>query len=320
MATILYCFDLPYLELGELEQAHRIIRPPRGRDFTEAELREYLPEAEIVCSVFARPFTAEHMALAPKLRLIANYGVGYDNIDVAAATARSILVTNTPQAVITATAELTLALILACSRRITELDSLIRSTPGEKPLLGRLDRLGFDLAGESLGILGYGNIGAAVAQRARAFGMELYYHKRQRLSPEEEAAQGLHYLPPTELLSRCRIISLHTPYSAATHHLIGRDELALMRPDALLINTARGAVVDEVALIEALEQGRIAGAGLDVYEQQDVPNARLCQLPQVVMTPHSGTATSGTRAAMAREQLESVRSYLYEGHPRNLVG
>ena len=309
MATILYCFDLPLDSLDGLEETHRVIRPPRGRDFSDEELRQLLPEAEVVCTVFGRPFGDELMALAPRLRLIANYGVGYDNIDLDAARARGIAVTNTPRAVIVATAELTFALLLACSRRVVELDGLIRRTPGVKPQIGRMDYLGFDLEGETLGILGYGNIGAAVARRARAFGMKVYYYKRHRLSAEE-ADEGISYLSMDELLAHCRVLSVHTPYSAETHHLIDARALAKMRPDAVLINTSRGAVVDEAALVEALTQRRIAGAGLDVFEQQDCASVALSALPQIAMTPHTGTATTSTRRAMALEQLAAVRGFL----------
>ena len=203
-----------------------------------------------------------------------------------------------------------MALLLSCSRRIVELDTMIRRSPGVKVAMGRTDRMGLPLAEKILGIVGYGNIGEAVAMRCRAFGIKVIYYKRHRLSPQEEEAKGITYASLDELLRTSDVVSLHTPYSPETHHLIGERELALMPAHAILINTARGAVVDEEALLRALQRGSIAAAGLDVFEHNDCPLAELSALPNVVMTPHVGTQTKDARLKMNHEMLENVARFL----------
>lgn len=310
MAKILVTFDTVDEGFELIDQAHQVIRPPRGRDFSTEELYELLPEADVLCTSFDYPTRATLLQQAHKLHLIANFGVGYNNIDIDYARAHGIAVTNTPQAVILPTAELTLALMLDCARRVSELDRLIRRTPGQRPTIGRMGYLGVHLAGKTLGLIGYGRIASAVAVRARAFGMKILYNKRMPLSQEEEARQGITYASLDTLLSTSDFISIHTPYSMETHHFIGERELAKMKPTAIFINTARGAVVDEEALVQALQQGTIMAAGLDVFEQQDNPHPSLCTLDNVCMTPHTGTQTADARRDMNAEMLENVVRFL----------
>lgn len=309
MATVLVAFDTVDEGFERISAEHDLIRPPKGRDFDQQELAELIPMADVLCSVFDIPVGEPLLRHATKLRLVANYAVGYNNIDLDYARTYGIAVTNTPRAVVAPTAELALALMLSCSRRTAELDRLVRAEQG-RVSLGRLGLLGTDLYGKTLGIVGYGNIGGAVAERCRAFGMRILYYKRTRLSPEIEASRGLEYAPLDDLLARADIVSLHTPYSPASHHQIGARELALMRRGSILINTARGSIVDEDALINALRTGHIASAGLDVFEDKDVPRPGLLSLPQVVMTPHVGTQTYDARVAMVHELADNVLGFL----------
>lgn len=309
MAKILIAFDTLDEGFERLSPQHEVIRPPKGRDFTQEELRELIPTAEVLCSVFDIPVRAELLALGKQLRLVANYAVGYNNIDIAYCRQVGITVTNTPHTVVAPTAELAMALLLSCSRRTRELDAELRQKSG-RTSLGRLGMLGYDLYGKTLGIVGYGNIGAAVAERCRAFGMKVLYYKRHRLSPELEASRGIEYASLEDLLCRADVVSLHTPYSPEAHHQIDAEALALMKPSAILINTARGSIVDEDALIKALESGQIAMAGLDVFEDADIPRPRLLSLPNVVMTPHVGTQTYDARVAMTHELIDNILGFL----------
>ena len=310
MAKILVAFDTRDEGFEKLGSEHEIIRPPKGRDFTLEELQGLLPEAEVLCTVFDRPARAELLEYGTRLRLIANFGVGFNNIDIDYARSHGITVTNTPQAVIIPTAELTLALMLDCARRVSELDRLVRRHPGQSTAIGRSGYLGVHLSGKTLGLIGYGRIATAVASRARAFGMKVLYYKRTPLRPEEETRQGISYAPLEELLRLSDFISIHTPYSPETHHFIGAQQFALMKPSAIFINTARGSVVDEDALISALQSHTIAYAGLDVFEDKDIPRLPLCQLENVCMTPHTGTQTADARRAMNEEMLENVARFL----------
>lgn len=309
MAKILVAFDTLDEGFERLSSAHELIRPPKGRDFTQEELRELIRDVDVLCSVFDIPVQANLLACGAKLRLVANYAVGYNNIDIAYCRKEGIAVTNTPRSVVAPTAELAMALMLSCSRRTRELDAELRQKQG-RANLGRLGMLASDLYGKTLGVVGYGNIGAAVAERCRAFGMKVLYYKRHRLSPEEEFSRGIEYAPLEDLLRRADVVSLHTPYSPQAHHQIDAAALALMKPSAILINTARGAIVDEDALIQALQSGRIAMAGLDVFEDADIPRAKLLSLANVVLTPHVGTQTYDARVAMTHELVDNVLGYL----------
>ena len=236
-------------------------------------------------------------AAGPQLRCVANVAVGYDNIDVDAATSRGVLVTNTPGVLTEATADLTLALILMATRRLGEGERVIRSrTPWSWHMFYML---GTGLQSKTLGIVGLGAIGAAVARRARAFGMRIAYSGRRAADPELEAELDAVRLPLVELLSTADVVSLHCPLSDETRHLIDAEALGLMKPTAFVINAARGPIVDEAALAVALRDRRIAGAALDVFEREPAVHPDLLGLENAVLVPHLGSATLETRTAMA---------------------
>jgi len=250
------------------------------------------------------------------LRVVANYAVGYDNIDVAACGRRGVVVTNTPDVLTDATADHAFALLLGVARRLLEGDDLVRSggwtgwEPGQ--LLGR------HVTGATLGIVGMGRIGAAVARRAAASGMSVVYHNRRR-SPEVEALTGARLVSLDELLRASDFVTLHCPLTEATHHLIDAEALRSMKRTAVLVNTARGPVVDEEALAEALEAGELWGAGLDVFEREPLVTERLVRLPNVLLAPHTGSATVVARDGMARLCAQAVVTVLAGGIPPNVV-
>jgi len=235
----------------------------------------------------------------PSLRLVANYGVGYDQIDVEACRARGVAVTNTPGVLDAATADLAMALLLATRRRVVEGDALVRAG-GWRGHWADTNFFGRDLTGSTLGILGLGRIGGAVARRARGFEMRVLFHNRSRVtSPDAE------YRELDELLGESDVVSLHLPLTSETHGLLSRERLALLQDGATLINTARGAIVDEEALVDELVSGRIR-AGLDVFTNEPNVPERLRSLPNVVLTPHIASATVETRAAMTRVVVDNV--------------
>jgi glyoxylate reductase len=242
----------------------------------------------------------DELDLLPDLRLVANYGVGYDNVDVDACRERGIAVTNTPGVLDAAVADLTLALILACRRHLVASDRFVRAGGWQRGW-AQPELLGRDLAGSTLGLVGMGRIGSEVARRAEAFGMEVAFHRR---------SGGL---PLEELLSTADVVSLHIPLSPETQGLLSRERLALLRDGATLVNTARGAIVDEEALVDELVSGRIS-AGLDVYAAEPHVPDRLLGLPNVVLTPHIASATEETRAAMTRVLVDNVLAFL-RGEP-----
>lgn len=293
------------------EENFEVTLPPEGRDYTKKELLSLLGDYDALASVFDIPIDREIIeAGGERLKIIANYAVGYNNIDLEAAKELGVAVTNTPHAVVVPTAELTIGLLLAVSRRIAELDATLRQLRTNTQMT-RLDCLGIDLAGKRLGIVGFGNIGRAVARRAKAFDMELYYNKRTPLSASEERELDITYLSIDELFTSCDVVSLHTPLTKETFHLASRQRLATMKSDAILLNLARGAVVDEEALVEALKNRAIAGAGLDVFEDNDKPHPTLYELSNVVMTPHVGTQTYDARMRMARELLANLEGFFF---------
>ncbi len=265
-----------------------------------------------IVAVLTERFDADVFAAGKgRLRVVANVAVGYDNIDVEAATAAGVVICNTPGILDDTTADVAFLLILAASRRSSEAEATLRN--GGWDGFHMEEFLGRDVHGATLGILGYGRIGRAVARRAEGFAMEVIHHTR---TPTGEPGwiADLH-----ELLGRADIVSLHVPLSPGTRHLIGRAELAAMKPTAVLVNTARGPVVDEEALAEALEEGVIYAAGIDVYEQEPAVHPRLLAAPRTVLLPHIGSATVETRTAMSRLAASSVRSVLAGEMPSNAL-
>ncbi len=247
-----------------------------------------------------------------RLGLIANFGAGTEHIDLAAARARKIVVTNTPGVFTDDTADLTMMLILAIPRRAGEGSRLVRD--GEWTGWAPLAMLGHRIGGRRLAILGMGRIGQAVAHRARSFGMDVVYHNRHRLPAAHENMLGVRYEPNLErLIAEADILTLHCPAGAETHHVLNAARIASMKPDAFVINTARGDLIDEDALIAALEQGRLAGAGLDVYAQEPKVDPRLFDLRNVIALPHLGSATIEGREAAGERVIANIR-YWADGH------
>jgi len=275
---------------------------PISRD----ELLHHIGDADALICLLSDRINAQVIAAAPNLRIIANLGVGYDNIDVPAARARGIVVTNTPGALTETTADLTFALLLSAARRIMEADEYVRAG---KFLGWELlqEHLGQDVFGKTLGIVGMGRIGTAVARRGHfGFGMSVLYHNRHR-NTEAETELGARQVSFKELLERSDFVCVHAPFTEETRHLFDKDAFRLMKDSAILVNVARGPIVDEAALVWALESGEIAGAGLDVYEREPKISPGLLKLKErVVLAPHIGSATVETRRELARIAVDNV--------------
>ena len=279
--------------------------------------RAALTAAMADCDVFVPTVTdtidaALIEAAPPRLKLIANYGAGVNHIDLAAARAKGITVTNTPGVFTEDTADFTMALILSVPRRLAEGERLMLS--GKWAGWSPNGMLGHRIGGKTLGIIGFGRIGEAVAQRARAFGMDILYNKRHRLPASIEDQLGVTFEPDLDrLVAKSDIITLHCPLTAETDKLISAARIAAMKSDAYLINTSRGELVDEDALIEALQANRIAGAGLDVYTHEPAVDARLLELSNVVLLPHLGSATVEGREASGERVIANIRIWA-DGH------
>ncbi len=269
---------------------------------------QHLASADAVVTLLTDRVDDGFLDAAQGLKVVANVAVGYNNIDVAACTRRGVIVTNTPGVLTDATADIAMSLILMTTRRLCEGERLIRS--GEPWKWGMFMMLGAGIQGRQLGIIGMGAIGEALAARARVFGMHIGYHNRSAVDPEAETRLHARRLTLEELLATSDVVSIHCPYNDATHHLIDADALASMRPEAFLINTARGPIVDESALVDALRAGTIAGAGLDVFEHEPNVHPGLIGLDNVVLIPHLGSATIETRSAMATLAARNVAEVL----------
>lgn len=300
---------LPESVLADLAKAGRLWTPPDGERLSPERLCEVVTGADAIVSMLHDRIGAEVAdAAGPQLRVVANVAVGYDNLDVPALAARGVVVTNTPGVLTGATADLTMGLLLMVTRRLGEGERIIRQGRPWRFDLGFL--LGSELSGKQLGIVGFGEIGRAVARRARAFGMRIAYTGRRRADASVEDELQATYLSRDELLAGSDMVSLHCPLTPDTRHLVDDAALRRMKSTAYLVNTSRGPVVDEAALVRALTEGRIAGAALDVFENEPQVHPGLLELDNVVLAPHLGSATTETRTAMARLAADNVRAVL----------
>jgi len=301
--TVVLTAQYPSIARDILAPLADLVEHPTEHARSEDDVITILSEADAAITLLSDPLTRRVLAANPNLRMIANYAVGYNNVDVDAARELGIVVTNTPGVLTEATADLTMALILAVLRRVIEGADEVRRT-GEC-IWEPLHLLGTSLQGKRLGIVGMGRIGSAVAKRAAAFGMEVTGVRRGE--------------PLEDLLATSDVVSLHAPLTRETFHLIDAAALATMKRGAFLINTARGKLVDEAALCDALERGHLGGAGLDVYEDEPRVNPRLLALPNVVALPHIGSATEETRSAMARIAATDVARFLRGERPLHVI-
>lgn len=298
---------LPEPVMAALRQQYRLLSEPTDLPPTPEERRRCFAQADAVLCTLTDRIDAALLSEASRLKIVANYAVGYNNIDVAAATRRGVVVTNTPDVLTDATADLTWALMLAVARRVVEGDAWLRS--GTWPGWAPTQMLGTDVTGKTLGIIGMGRIGQAVAQRAQGFRMPVLYAGR-RPCPSPPGFPAWTHQSLDDVLTNSDFVSLHVPLTEATRHLIGPRELAMMKATSFLINTSRGPVIDEAALESALQTGKIAGAGLDVYEHEPTVRAGLTTLPNVVLLPHLGSATLDTRVRMGMICLENIAAVL----------
>ncbi|MGH7321956.1 MAG: 2-hydroxyacid dehydrogenase [Candidatus Rokuibacteriota bacterium] len=298
-----------------LESAGSVDASSTEDELPETELCRAVADVEAIVPMGAHRVPESVVAAAPRLRIIAVAAVGYNLIDVGAATRRGILVTNTPGVLTETTADMVWALMLATARRVGEGDRFVRAGRWSGVKWSLL--LGHDVYGATLGIIGLGRVGKAVARRAQGFGMRLLYHSRH-VDPAAESL-GAAYRSKADLLREADFVVLTVPLSPETRALVGAAELALMKPTAFLINIARGPVVDEAALVRALREGRLAGAGLDVFEGEPRVNPGLLELEQVVLTPHIGSASRATRLAMATRAAENCLVALAGRRPPDLV-
>lgn len=283
---------------------------PGVESFTYDEVLDVIGDCDALLSMWNFPVDKRLLDAAQKLKIVANFAVGFDNIDVTEATAHRVTVANTPDPVTAPTADIAVGLMIDVMRGITSFDKLQRKGNYVK---GIMKNLGTSLSGKRLGILGLGRIGKAVAKRASAFGMEIVYNNRRRLPAIDEQEYSARYVSLDELFSTSDVVSLNAPLTPETYHIVDGARLAQMKPSAFLINTARGPLVDEKALVEALRSGTIAGAGLDVYEFNDAVTDELLALENTVLTPHIGTQTVDGRREMAQFAATNIVNYFFGG-------
>ena len=310
-------FWLPEAPLNTLREKHEVIVNEMDTLPAADELAAQLADADAFLCVGSRVDSSVLDRVGERLKIIANWGVGYNNIDADYAAQKGIMVTNTPDVLTETTADMAWALLMAVARRVVEADAYVRAGQfqGFKPFA----MLGSDVWGKTLGVVGFGRIGQAVGRRALGFGMKVLYYDAVRLSPETEQEIAATYVDLDTLVKVSDFVSLHVPLIEDTRHLIDAARLSTMKPSAFLVNAARGPVVDEQALLEALRDGTIAGAGLDVFEREPEVTPGLLELPNVVLAPHIGSGTWETRTNMAHVAVSNIVAALDGETPPNLV-
>ena len=318
MAKIVVTGKIPEVALEKLKKSHEVISWGEETPISRDEMLKRVSGANVIVSLLTEKIDEEVLASAGNdLKAVCNVAVGYNNIDVAACKNKNVIVTNTPGVLTDATADIAMALILMTTRRLSEGERVIRNQ--EPWAWGMFYMLGSSIQNQTLGIVGMGQIGIATALRAKSFGMKIIYTRRNRLDEKIEKELSAQYVSLDELLQQSDIVSLHCPYSTETHHLISDAQLSKMKKTSYLINTARGPIVNEEALANALIKKTIAGAGLDVYENEPKVNEKLLKLDNVVLLPHLGSATVETRTAMATTAANNAIEILSGNKPLNPV-
>ncbi len=313
---VLVTSNIPRVGIEILEKECEVLQWTEDRPIPREVLLEKIRNVDGILCLLGDRIDREVFEHAPRLRVVSNYAAGYDNIDVEEATRRGVIVTNTPDVLTETTADITWALILSVARRVVEGDRFVREGRFRAWLPSLL--LGTDVHGKTLGIIGAGRIGQAVGRRAVGFGMKILYHSRTR-KEDFEKETGARFVSLEELLRESDFVSLHTPLTPETYHMIGEKEFRTMKKNAFFINTARGKCHDEEALVKALREGRIKGAGLDVYENEPEVHPELLEMDNVVLLPHIGSASVETREKMATMSAENLVAALRGERPRYVV-
>ncbi len=311
---ILVTYAIPKEGLSELEKYFELIYPKK-EFFSDSELIKLIPDCSALLSIFNRDISAEIINAGRKLKIISNYGVGFNNINTEAVNNNNIILCNTPDAVCEPTAELCLALMLSLSRQVSNCHFQLKTNPDFE--WGVMKNLGNSLRGKTLGIIGLGKIGKSIAEKASVFGMKIIYHNRKPIT--DKKYEHYTFVEKDRLLEESDIVSLNCPLTPETHHLLSEKEFQKMKTSSLLINTARGSVIDEQALVRALKDKLIAGAGLDVFENEPFIHSNLLKANNVVLVPHIGTSTIETRIEMGLEASDNIISYLIKGIEKNRV-
>ncbi len=304
--------------LAKLEESYEVISNQPDKVMTPEELKKALSEAEGALVTGSERIDASALSDAKNLKVVANISVGYNNFDVPAITAAGVMATNTPDVLTDTTADFGFALLMATARRITESEHWVRAGKwGQWSIV--TNPLGMDLHHSTLGIIGMGRIGQGIAKRALGFGMKVIYHNRKPLSEADEKACGATYVSKEELLRTADHVVLVLPYTAQNHHTIGAAEIAMMKPSATLVNIARGGIVDDAALAQALQSGKIFAAGLDVFEGEPQVHPELLKCSNIVLAPHIASATEKTRRAMVDLAVQNLRAALDGKKPPSLI-